>query len=64
MNDDLGLPQQEADIYKSGMFIMMDSIDMSTCKDAIEFILKQSCERKKQKRLQFLTLMETWLTDQ
>ena len=40
------------------MFIMMDSIDMSTCKDAIEFVLKQSCEKKKQKRLQFLICSE------
>lgn len=58
MKDDLGLPPLEADIYKSGMFIMMDSIDMSTCKDAIEFILKQSLEKKKQKRLQFLICSE------
>ena len=48
----------EADIYRSGMFIMMDRIDMSTCKDAIEFVLKQSCEKKKQKRLQFLICSE------
>ncbi len=58
MKDDLGMPPLEADIYRSGMFIMMDSIDMSTCKDAIEFILKQSCEKKKQKRLQFLICSE------
>ena len=54
MKDDLMMPPLEADIYKSGMFIMMDSIDMNTCKDAIEFVLKQNLEKKKKKRLQFL----------
>ena len=47
-------PTDEADLYKSGIYLLMDNISADSCKDAIEFILKQNIEQKKQKRLQFL----------
>jgi len=47
-------PTDEADLYKLGVYILMDEISNESCKDAIEFILKQNAEKKKQKRLQFL----------
>ena len=50
---DLG-PSDDADLYKSGIHLLMDDITADSCKDAIEFILKQNIEKKKQKRLQFL----------
>ena len=48
------LPTDDADLYKSGVHLLMDEINADSCKDAIEFILKQNVEKKKQKRLQFL----------
>ena len=47
-------PSDDAELYKSGIHILMDNITSETCKEAIEFILKQNVEKKKQKRLQFL----------
>jgi ATP-dependent Clp protease protease subunit len=47
-------PTDDADLYKSGIHLLMDEISPDSCKDAIEFILKQNLEKKKQKRLQFL----------
>ena len=47
-------PTDDADLYKSGVYILMDEISPDSCKDAIEFILKQNSEKKKQKRLQFM----------
>jgi ATP-dependent Clp protease protease subunit len=47
-------PTDDADLYKSGIYLLMDDISSDSCKDAIEFILKQNAEKKKQKRLQFL----------
>ena len=49
-----GPPTQEADLYKSGIYLFMDTVTSDTCKDAIEFVLKQNLEKKKKKRLQFL----------
>ena len=45
-----------ADLYKSGIYLLMDTITAESCKDAIEFVLKQNAERgvNKQKRLQFM----------
>ena len=37
----------DADLYKSGMHLFMSDVDESSCKDAIEFILKHNIERKK-----------------
>ena len=48
------LPTDDGDLYKSGIHLLMDDIRADSCKDAIEFILKQNVEKKKQKRLQFL----------
>ena len=45
---------QEADLYKSGIYLFMDTVNAETCKEAIEFVLKQNIEKKKQKRLQFM----------
>ena len=47
-------PTQEADLYKSGIHLFMDTVTNESCKEAIEFILKQNIEKKKQKRLQFM----------
>ena len=44
----------EADLYKSGIYLFMDPVTPDTCKDAIEFILKQNAEKRKKKRLQFM----------
>ena len=44
----------DADLYKNGVYLLMDVITAESCKDAIEFILKQNAEKKKQKRLQFM----------
>ena len=44
----------EADLYKSGIYLFMDPVTPDTCKEAIEFILKQNAEKKKKKRLQFM----------
>ena len=49
-----GVPTQEADLYKSGIYLFMDNVNAETCKEAIEFVLKQNTEKKKQKRLQFM----------
>ena len=49
-----GPPTQEADLYKSGIYLFMDTVNAETCKEAIEFVLKQNTEKKKQKRLQFM----------
>jgi len=54
MTDGKMTPTDEADLYKSGVYILMDNISSDSCKEAIEFILKQNSEKKKQKRLQFL----------
>ena len=47
-------PVEPIDLYKSGVYLLMDVITAESCKDAIEFILKQNAEKKKQKRLQFM----------
>ena len=47
-------PTDDANLYQSGIHLLMDDITADSCKDAIEFILKQNIEKKKQKRLQFL----------
>jgi len=43
-----------ADLYDSGIFLFMGPVDQESCKDAIEFILKQNTEKKKKKKLQFM----------
>ena len=44
----------ESDLYKCGIYLFMDTVKADTCREAIEFILKQNTEKKKQKRLQFM----------
>ena len=46
--------QSEADLYQKGIYLVMGPVEADTCKDAIEFVLKQNLEKKKKKRLQFL----------
>ena len=47
-------PVEPVDLYKSGIYLLMDIITPESCKEAIEFVLKQNTEKKKQKRLQFM----------
>ena len=47
-------PVEPIDLYKSGLYLLMDVITAETCKEAIEFVLKQNTEKMKQKRLQFM----------
>ncbi len=47
-------PVEPIDLYKSGVYLLMDVITAESCKEAIEFVLKQNAEKKKQKRLQFM----------
>ena len=47
-------PVEPVDLYKSGLYLLMDVITAESCKEAIEFVLKQNTEKKKQKRLQFM----------
>ena len=54
MTDKDNVPTDEADLYKLGIYLLMDAITPESCKEAIEFILKQNSEKKKQKRLQFM----------
>ena len=44
----------EADLYQKGIYLFMGPVESDSCKDAIEFILKQNTEKKKKKRLQFM----------
>ena len=44
----------DADLYKNGTFLFMNDVDEMTCKDAIEFILKQNMERKKKPYLKLM----------
>ena len=50
---DMILPP-EADLYRSGIHLFMSDVDESSCKDAIEFILKHNVEKRK---LPFLKLL-------
>ena len=45
---------EEADLYKSGIFLFMDVVNPDNCKEVIEFILKQNTEKKRKKRLQLM----------
>ncbi len=44
----------DADLYKLGTFLFMNDVDETTCKEAIEFILKQNMERKKKPYLNLM----------
>ena len=44
----------DGDLYKAGMFLFMSDVENESCKEAIEFILRQNTETKKKKHLQML----------
>ena len=48
------MPMMQADLYGSGIFLFMGPVDHDSCREAIEFVLKQNTERKKKKKLQFM----------
>ena len=54
MTDNNGTPVEPVVLYNKGIYLLMDVITAESCKDAIEFVLKQNAEKKKQKRLQFM----------
>ena len=54
MTSNNGTPVEPVVLYNKGIYLLMDVITAESCKDAIEFILKQNAEKKKQKRLQFM----------
>jgi len=51
MND---MATNSSDLYKTGVYLFMCDVENETCKDAIEFILRQNTEPKKKKYLQML----------
>lgn len=44
----------QIDLYEKGIYLFMDDVTPDSCKEAIEFIIKQNWERKKQKSLKFM----------
>ena len=46
--------QMPADLYSAGIFLFMGHVDHDSCREAIEFVLKQNTEKKKKKKLQFM----------
>jgi ATP-dependent Clp protease protease subunit len=48
----------EVDLYKKGVHMLMDNIHNESCKEAIEFILKQGYEVNKPNKLQLLICSE------
>ena len=54
MTSNNGTPVEPVVLYNKGIYLLMDVITPESCKDAIEFVLKQNAEKKKQKRLQFM----------
>ncbi len=45
---------EDGDLEKAGICLFMSDVDESSCKDAIEFILKQNIAPRKLKRLQLM----------
>ena len=54
MTSNNGTPVEPVVLYNKGIYLLMDVITAESCKEAIEFVLKQNAEKKKQKRLQFM----------
>ena len=46
--------QMPADLYAAGIFLFVGGVDSDSCREAIEFVLKQNTEKKKKKKLQFM----------
>jgi len=49
-----GMPMMQADLYDAGIFLFMGAVDSDSCKEGVEFVLKQNTEKKKKKKLQFM----------
>ena len=45
---------EEAELYKSGIYLFMGDVTTDSCREGIEFILKQNTEKRKHKKLQLL----------
>ena len=54
MTDTIKELNEDGDLEKAGIYLFMDDVTASTCKDAIEFILKQNTSPRKLKRLQLM----------
>jgi ATP-dependent Clp protease protease subunit len=54
MTDTIKELNEDGDLEKAGIYLFMDDVTASTCKDAIEFILKQNISPRKLKRLQLM----------
>ena len=54
MTSNNGTAVEPVVLYNKGIYLLMDTITPESCKDDIEFVLKQNAEKKKQKRLQFM----------
>jgi ATP-dependent Clp protease protease subunit len=52
--DEMSTTQDEAELYKEGIFLFMGDVTSDLCKEAIEFILKQNLQKKKLPRLQLM----------
>ena len=48
------MPMMQADLYASGIFLFVGGVDSDSCREAIEFVLKQNTEKRKKKKLQFM----------
>jgi len=48
------MPMMQADLYASGIFLFVGGVDSDSCREAIEFVLKQNTEKKKKKKLQLM----------
>ena len=48
------MPMMQADLYAAGIFLFVGGVDSDSCREAIEFVLKQNTEKKKKKKLQFM----------
>ena len=48
------MPMMQADLYTAGIFLFVGGVDSDSCKEAIEFVLKQNTEKRKKKKLQFM----------
>ena len=46
--------QMPSDLYEAGIFLFVGGVDSDSCREAIEFVLKQNTEKRKKKKLQFM----------
>ena len=57
---DLSMEMPGASLSKYGIFLFMDTITDSSCKEAIEFIIKQNLGKTKLKHLNKFTTGKNW----